>query len=541
MPIRGPYTGKGSGGTGGGGGAAFDNLEIKSLWSGDIAITTANQWNAVGTVAVPDDATWLIWNGGAFSDGTDDGPSALSVWIDAAVWRALTADTVDTTPGDGTGMLMVDWGATNIGDGTPDFARRDAVIGRTSANIPLILSTNTGEAFYGASLKYAVKKRRGGAAPDGDDIPADAGYLVDVSGERGGTPPNPDLDKNDAYYNRDTGRVWIPHRKPAPDTPASLTFDVIAGGTAGYRGVRYSNPPAPSVNGDFYYNRGSAHSWRVAATDSGYLHYYNVGWSEVLTTAMNAAGDALYFNSDDVWLNAVTSAAQAAAILQNSGYDPDKEYYYVQGNTLRKVDVFTAADNNRFFPDYLSFSPEKNPVAYWYLHGQTERNPTTFPYGTDPVDNKLRLRFTGRIPNKEFFNWSDIFGASHDIWTPGSEVNTGDIDTGGAPVLTTNNVVFRLPSGIWNIEAYVVQNRGQLASNNELLLLEIMSGTDDAIITEGIPYQQAGAIFGEVAARSTVRAVYQEFESSGNNHLYWLVGTAEVNDFRGFMRLERVG
>ena len=41
----------------------------------------------------------LIWNGGQVSAGDDDGPAGLSTWINAAVWRALTADTVDTTPG----------------------------------------------------------------------------------------------------------------------------------------------------------------------------------------------------------------------------------------------------------------------------------------------------------------------------------------------------------------------------------------------------------------------------------------------------------
>ena len=132
-------------------------LAFNDLWSGDMDITTANQWKALGTDAVPASATWLLWNGGAFSAGTDDGPAALTTWINAADWRALTADTVDTTPGDGTGMLMVDWGATNVGDGTPDFARRDALIGRTSANIPLITSTNTGEDFYGATLRYITQ------------------------------------------------------------------------------------------------------------------------------------------------------------------------------------------------------------------------------------------------------------------------------------------------------------------------------------------------------------------------------------------------
>ena len=132
-------------------------LAFNDLWSGDIDITTSSQWKALGTEAVPSNATWLIWNGGKASSGDNDGPAGLTTWINAATWRALTADTVDTTPDDGTGMLMVDWIATDIGDGTPDFARRDAIIGRTLDDIPLITSTNTGEDFYGASLKYITQ------------------------------------------------------------------------------------------------------------------------------------------------------------------------------------------------------------------------------------------------------------------------------------------------------------------------------------------------------------------------------------------------
>ena len=113
-------------------------LAFNDLWAGDIDITTASQWKALGTEAVPSNATWIIWNGGKASADDNDGPAALSTWINAAAWRVLAADTVDTTPGDGTGMLMVDWVSTNIGDGSPDFARRDAIIGRTSADIPLI-------------------------------------------------------------------------------------------------------------------------------------------------------------------------------------------------------------------------------------------------------------------------------------------------------------------------------------------------------------------------------------------------------------------
>ena len=64
-------------------------------------------------------------------------------------------------------MLFADWCASDIGDGTPDFTRRDAVIGRTSADIPLLMGPQTGESYFGARLMYitqAVATPGGGGA-----------------------------------------------------------------------------------------------------------------------------------------------------------------------------------------------------------------------------------------------------------------------------------------------------------------------------------------------------------------------------------------
>ena len=133
-------------------------LAFTELWSGNIDITTANQWKAVGATPVPANATWLLWNGGKLSDGDDDGPAALWTWIRAADWRALIADTVDTTPGDGTGMLLVEWATGDIGNsGSISFARRDVVIGRTANDVPLITSGNASEDFQGARLLYITQ------------------------------------------------------------------------------------------------------------------------------------------------------------------------------------------------------------------------------------------------------------------------------------------------------------------------------------------------------------------------------------------------
>ena len=132
-------------------------LAFNELWTGDLLLATANQWHALGTEPVPANATWLLWNGGTLTDGSNDGPAALWTWINAADWRELTADTVGTTAGDGTGMLFADWCASDIGDGTPDFTRRDAVIGRTSADIPLLMGPQTGESYFGARLMYITQ------------------------------------------------------------------------------------------------------------------------------------------------------------------------------------------------------------------------------------------------------------------------------------------------------------------------------------------------------------------------------------------------
>ena len=189
-------------------------FSVTNLFSGNIDITTANQWKALGTTAVPSDATWLLWNGGAGSDGTDDGSAALWTWINAADWRALTADTEDTTPGDGTGMLMVDWIATNIGDGTPDFARRDAVIGRTSANIPLITSTNDGEDFFGASLKYITAGAGGGSG----------GFTQRYAA---GTPADSLGDDGDWYLNTTNG-AWF--TKSSGSWGSAVYTDMVGSG-----------------------------------------------------------------------------------------------------------------------------------------------------------------------------------------------------------------------------------------------------------------------------------------------------------------------
>ena len=520
------------GASGGGGGGSGSNkgappgLEIKQLWTGNLTSITANQWSAVGTTAVPASAIWLIWNGGAFSSGTDDGPAGLSTWIDAAVWRALTADTVGSTPADGSGLLMVDWGATNIGDGTPDFARRDSVIGRTSANIPLILSTNSGEAFQGAKLSYVVATARVDAVA-GDAAPAGAGYVYDISETNGGTPPTPTEDNSGSlYFNRDVGRLFIPTRIPAPDTPASATTTTIAAELTGFRGVLHQNPSV-NINGDWYYNRNS-HSWRYRASGSS---LQNISFSELKMVAQQGGVD--FFGEDDVWLNEVDRLSVAVGILENLGtYDSAKGYYFVINDTFYKIDTFTAAVNHQYDHDYIPISREGNNVAYWYVHGQTERWPSTFSYTENPSSSRLRMRFSGDAPNEAPRGWP--WGV---IWVDGSDVSA-NIDGSANPATSTNNVVFNLPAGVWSVKGTFMLGAEILAGAEfAMILYQIQSGDDKirAIGSKGLIDLPAN--FGG-ANGTPVTVELEDFETDGSEQFYILAFNGSDDDWRGYIRVE---
>ena len=264
MPISGPG-GAGGGGGGGGGGSLSGSITFAREQIGtDLAVASGDAFSEVTLTKAPVEGDILTFE-------LEGSPPGYAI----AIWNDVNAKTGSSTnPGKASANVIPIKVQTPGNDG---FSHDSFFIAPSDESTKLWLGSGRDTAETVNVFRHYISNT---LALTGDtaDIPADAGYWVDVSGERGGTPPNASLDKNDAYYNRDTGRVWIPHRRPAPDTPASLTADVIAGGTAGYRGVRYSNPPAPSVNGDFYYNRGSAHSWRVAA-DRCWLPdiTYNVG------------------------------------------------------------------------------------------------------------------------------------------------------------------------------------------------------------------------------------------------------------------------
>ena len=101
----------------------------------------------------------------------------------------------------------------------------------------------------------------------------------------------------------------------------------------------------------------------------------------------------------------------------------------------------------------------------------------------------------------------------------------GNIDTGGNPALNTSFVVFQPPAGIWNISVQAAQSVQHTANALAALLLEIKSGTDDALIATGFGYQGSSALFDLAANRSTGRAIGREIETDGTKQFYWLIST----------------
>ena len=157
-------------------GSGADASSEAELWTGNIAISTAHQWNAAGTVAVPDAATWILWNGGKLAAAADDAPTGDWKWINAADWRALTAAAVGDALADGTGIPFAEWAVGDISP-SPSFVRRDVIFGRTATNTPLVSSGDAAEDFVGASIRY-VTGIGGTAAAGADGVDGADGTIV---------------------------------------------------------------------------------------------------------------------------------------------------------------------------------------------------------------------------------------------------------------------------------------------------------------------------------------------------------------------------
>ena len=179
----------------------------------------------------------------------------------------------------------------------------------------------------------------------------------------------------------------------------------------------------------------------------------------------------------------------------------------------------------------------RNPVAYWWSQNATERVPDTFPYIGAAGDNRRRLQFSSSDPTEEFFG-DDRIG---DIFIAGINVS-GDLDTGPTPAAISDQVVFQLPAGLWDVTVWIEANNAVADTSVYLRLNQITSGTDDRRISSSVLYGKSDStqggdpgIFNSGVLRAT------ELETDGTEEFYLVVsGIDTVRAFRYYMRVEKV-
>ena len=170
-------------------------------------------------------------------------------------------------------------------------------------------------------------------------LSANDGFVVNVSG----SPPTATAETIRHVYQdvgHDPPKVWIGYQKHDATTPATADSELVAAGGngTGYRGGSYSSP-FPATNGDWFWDRQS-HAWQYRSGG----RFLQVSFAELKTNAMNSAGDALFFGENDVFLNEVISANQAAGIMDNAGGEEDDvDYWAIIAGSFYEITDFVAA------------------------------------------------------------------------------------------------------------------------------------------------------------------------------------------------------
>ena len=135
-------------------------------------------------------------------------------------------------------------------------------------------------------------------------------------------------------------QMWVGFQPHEATTPATADGTITRAGASGegYRGALYSSP-FPASAGDWFWDR-AGHGWEYRAS----TFFRHVSFEDLKIDAMNSAGDALFFGANDVFLNEVASANQAARIIDNAGgTESDVQYWAIVAGSLEEITDFVAA------------------------------------------------------------------------------------------------------------------------------------------------------------------------------------------------------
>ena len=171
-----------------------------------------------------------------------------------------------------------------------------------------------------------------------------------------------------------------------------------------------------------------------------------------------------------------------------------------------------------------------NPVAIWYLHGQSERWPNSLPYTTDASEDILRYRFASAQPAESYDDGDQEIG---NIF---NEVPTTDADTNGSPPLSTSRVFFQPPAGRYHLEF----NLGRSGTDYQgaVVLMKVQADTDDLLMADHHGLNNSQGIIEGITF--TYRLDFKDLVVTEGDRFYFAAFNLAGGDNRGWMRLEKV-
>ena len=339
-------------------------------------------------------------------------------------------------------------------------------------------------------------------------------------------------------------QLWIKEEERHSQETGTATQTHILPGSADYadfQGVLNYSPPVTSASlgdyyFDYYYSRRHFYEFAfVGPALTGSNRWVGVAIDDISGDPLGTPDDAT--SSDAVFLGEATGPHAAILLIDPDDYDATNKYYYVNVAQRRLYLLSAITLPSDPFVSYAyraMVNPDPTPpqTGIWYIHGQTERWPNSFPYTQNPASSRLRMRWSGNAPNETPYGWDMA-----SIWPAAI---SGSIDGSANPANTTANVVFTLPAGVWDIEA-VIGTETEVFDENEfgLFLYEITVGDDKIRAASSGRHANMPANFGG-ANGTVIRTELRDVTLDGTEQLYFLVFTFDTDDnFRGFLTLRK--
>ena len=537
---------RGVGGAGGAGGAGakvttdVTRITFEEGIVDEIDFTATNV--AVDTgIAVPANTKTIALNYGAATSGDDAGIDLTWFITPIEEWNRLESVDVGDGPTQVNARFARTWRDTNIGTGG-GVAARQVWLGKGNNGNIFLFSDNVGYDIYPFRVRFEIHETV---------TVLESGGVGGASGSE--TTLIPETNEGVAFTEDDEHNIININGK---------LYEVIRdhqdghGKTVGLKELTHTN----------FRGFVSRVNDLLTPADGQFVYVYSestggIGGFERYTTA-GVTGFYPYrpFDAGNEWENAPTGADYTyVGALNYRGYRQDEAdlirvaaaageaFVQLDERQVMFVDTFTEPTADYDYYKKQSVVPVNfnNPVGYLWLNGQTERYPqdeTTFPYTTNPANDKLRFTFNGADPDQGYFRGEDVFEG---IMVAAADVSA-DLDGGGAPVAATANVVFSPPAGLydfrWELQSEVAGTVAQIQIG--VALFRVQAGVDDQVLGRVLLASTPG---GEAPGRqqSTGAGIAQEITVASGEQLYLMAFSggentlAPVSSWRGYLRIEK--